>query len=402
MSTSLPAPRQAHDADGRPAPAADVGEIARAVERVTGDLARDAIARMQETLPWFAGMPAEQRATIGLIVQSGLRGFAQWMQAPDEGLRIGSEVFAVAPDELARLVSLAQTVELVRAAVDVAESWVGRLAAPADHAWLRDAVLRYSRDIAFTVALVYARAAEQRGAWDARLEALVVDGVVRGVVDDALLSRAAALGWSTPTHVVAVVGLAPAGRPDPVIDALHQRGAAAGADVLGGVQGERLVALVGTTRRLNRVVRSLLPTFAPGPVVVGPTVGGLGQAPGSARAALSGLRVAGAWPAAPRPVASEDLLPERAVAGDTEAADRLVQSVWQPLTGDQALLDTAEAFLEHGGSIEATARALWVHPNTVRYRLNRVGGTLGRDIHNPRDRYAMQLGISLGRLRGGL
>ncbi len=45
---------------------------------------------------------------------------------------------------------------------------------------LREAVLRYSREVAFSAAEVYARAAEVRGAWDARLEALVVDALVRG------------------------------------------------------------------------------------------------------------------------------------------------------------------------------------------------------------------------------
>ena len=45
---------------------------------------------------------------------------------------------------------------------------------------LRDAVLRYSREIAFAAARVYAGVAEIRGAWDARLEALVVDVLVRG------------------------------------------------------------------------------------------------------------------------------------------------------------------------------------------------------------------------------
>ena len=46
-------------------------------------------------------------------------------------------------------------------------------------------MLRYSREIAFAAAEVYARAAEARGAWDARLEALVVDALLRGEADDA-------------------------------------------------------------------------------------------------------------------------------------------------------------------------------------------------------------------------
>ena len=69
---------------------------------------------------------------------------------------------------------------------------------------LVEGVLRFGRGVAFAAATAYAAAAEARGTWDARLEALVVDAVVRGPLtrrtpadgrgDDALVSRAAALG----------------------------------------------------------------------------------------------------------------------------------------------------------------------------------------------------------------
>src|SRR5699024_12232214 len=71
---------------------------------------------------------------------------------------------------------------------------------------VREAILIYSREIAFSAAEVYARAAETRGAWDARLDALVVDALVRGEIDDDLPSRAAALGWK-PGPTLVMVGL---------------------------------------------------------------------------------------------------------------------------------------------------------------------------------------------------
>ncbi len=55
---------------------------------------------------------------------------------------------------------------------------------------------RYAREVAFAAATVYAQAAEMRGAWDARLEALVVDSVIRGEADESVRSRASALGWT--------------------------------------------------------------------------------------------------------------------------------------------------------------------------------------------------------------
>ena len=103
--------------------------------------------------------------------------------------------------------TLQQTVELVRTTIEVVEEHSAELAAPGDEAQLREAVLVFAREVAFAAAEVYAQAAEVRGAWDARLEALLVDALTRGEVGDDDLSRAAALGWSRSPHVFAIAGL---------------------------------------------------------------------------------------------------------------------------------------------------------------------------------------------------
>src|SRR5690606_9196534 len=97
------------------------------------------------------------------------------------------------------------TLSIVRTVVKVVEDHSDDLAATGGEAHLREAILRYSREVAFSAAEIYARAAESRGAWDARLEALVVDALVRGEVDDDLPSRAAALGWK-PGPTLVMVG----------------------------------------------------------------------------------------------------------------------------------------------------------------------------------------------------
>ena len=68
---------------------------------------------------------------------------------------------------------------------------------------------------------------------------------------------------------------------------------------------------------------------------------------------------------------SDVVLPERALAGDPPARRILVDRIHRPLAraSHAPLLQTATAYLETGGSLEASARALFVHPNTVRYRL---------------------------------
>ena len=179
---------------------------ARELDRATGDLARAAIARMDETLSWYRAMPAEQRSWVGLVAQAGIAAFVEWFRHPEQRREITGEVFGTAPRELARTVSLQQTVEMVRITIGVVEEATATIAGPANASELRDAVLVYAREVAFAAAQVYAQAAEARGAWDARLEAMVVDALMRGETDEALRSRAAALGWGSPTSVTVVIG----------------------------------------------------------------------------------------------------------------------------------------------------------------------------------------------------
>jgi len=55
-------------------------------------------------------------------------------------------------------------------------------------------------------------------------------------------------------------------------------------------------------------------------------------------------------------------------------------------------------YLEQGSSLEATARLLFVHPNTVRYRLRRAGELTGLSPGHGRDAFALWLAVVLGRL----
>jgi DNA-binding PucR family transcriptional regulator len=145
--------------------------------------------------------------------------------------------------------------------------------------------------------------------------------------------------------------------------------------------------------------RAMLGEFAPGPVVLGAVVPDLSRAADSARAAMSGLHAAVVWPDAPRPVPSAELLPERALAGDTEAQSQLVEDIYRTLLeAGGSLLETVATYLEQAGSLEGTARLLFVHPNTVRYRLRKVIDVCGRDAMNPRDAFALQLALAFGRL----
>ena len=92
-------------------------------------------------------------------------------------------------------------------------------------------------------------------------------------------------------------------------------------DALGAVQGGRLITVLGGVARPLQTASELAVCFAPGPIVVGPTVPHLFAAGRSARAAMSGLVAARGWPEAPRPVLADDLLPERVLTGDPGQID---------------------------------------------------------------------------------
>ncbi|MEP6464305.1 MAG: helix-turn-helix domain-containing protein, partial [Frankiaceae bacterium] len=119
----------------------------------------------------------------------------------------------------------------------------------------------------------------------------------------------------------------------------------------------------------------------------------------AAESALAGLRAAAASPGAPRPVLAADLLPERTIDGDPEARRLLLEEIYMPLArAGGALLETVGMYVETAGSIEGAARALFVHPNTVRYRLRRVTDICGCLPANPRDAFVLRVALVLGRL----
>ena len=386
----------------------------RRLELAAGDLASACLAAMDRQ-PWFGRLTADQRAAVLLVTQRGVANFVAWLDEPAETIRLTAEAFRIAPRDLARRLTLRQTVELVRIATDVFEERLPPLAADEDERRvLVEGVLRFGRGIAFAAATAYAGAAEARGTWDARLEALVVDAVVRGPADegrgnngrgddgDALISRAAALGWESSVPVRVVVG----GAPDPSSAAeqlaeLRRQGIRTGRPVLAALQGTRLVVVRAEPTDAGGPAGDAvaLGPFGPGPVVVGPRATGLTGAHASAREALAGLRAAAGRPDAPRPVSADDLLPERALGGDAAAHRRLVDSVVTPLVAAGGeLLRTLAVYVEGGGALEACARALYVHPNTVRYRLRRIGEITGHSPTDPRDSFVLRTALVASRL----
>jgi len=379
---------------------AEPAEAADALDRSASELSSRALHRLSETLAWYRDMPADLRAWVGVVVQNGISAFSAWYREPDRHRAVSAEVFGPAPENLARAISLEQVVQMARVALGAVEESLEEVVGPSAAPDVREGMLRYSREIAFAAATLYARAAEERGAWDARLEALVVDAVLRNEADDEVRSQASALRWPRRGGMAVVIGSTPMSvDPEIVVDDVRRAARSAGHSALVGVHGDRTVALLDSVDDEMRAARAVADALGDDPVVVGPVAATLHDAAASARDALAARRVVAAWPGAPRPVRAGDLLPERALGGDESARDILVRTVYGPLANDRGpLLETVESYLAVGCSIEGASRRLLVHPNTVRYRLRRAHELSGWSPSDPRGQFALRTALVLGRL----
>jgi DNA-binding PucR family transcriptional regulator len=361
-------------------------------------------------VPWFAGLDADVRSWVGVVVDTGIASFLEWLPANEDPQHdparstSGSpgrlpNIFAAVPATVARAVTLRQTVELLEAILLAVEDATPALTEPGDEEWLRGRVERFGRELAFAAAVVYARAAEQRGAWDARLQALVIDALVAGNNERIVSSRAGALGW-TATRPVRVIAVQVEHQdPRDLLHRVQDAVTSSSAPALAAQHGDA-VLLVLENADVDDAVRDAVAALLPGATaVISPRSDSLGTAGPAARAALSGLTVLSAWRGRPGPLLTQELLPERALAGDRAAIAELVEQYHKPVADyGNELVETLDALLEAGGSLEAAARALPVHVNTLRHRIGRISELTGRDPRQPRDRLHLELASILARL----
>jgi DNA-binding PucR family transcriptional regulator len=218
-----------------------------------------------------------------------------------------------------------------------------------------------------------------------------------------MLSRAATLNWDATAPATVLVGSPPPDQGVSVVGTVHTVAQRHHRAALAVVQGTRLVMVVSGHLSGDPTsaafLDDLMRNFSDTPVVIGPTTRTLGAAHSSAVEAFAGMQAVVGWRGAPRPVHAGELLPERALLGDQAAVTSLNELIVQPLqAAGSALSDTLDAYLDCGGAVETCARSLFVHPNTVRYRLKRIAEVTGRDPTNARDAYVLRIAATVGRL----
>ncbi|MBW3078493.1 helix-turn-helix domain-containing protein [Bifidobacterium sp. 81T8] len=262
------------------------------------------------------------------------------------------------------------------------------------------------------------------------VEAVTFECLANGLADQRVESMLHILGWPDDIRCFAVAGFAPqtgagSGSATRTLHTLtklretaHDLG---GALSIAGLHHGMCAVLVAAQAAATPEVTctAMMGVFdVERPVALGPLRHGVDGASATIRAALStieaapalrdaaALTMAGNGRTVPparsfRLIRAEDALPERALLGDEDARRELIEAVYGSLTAagpDDPTLETVSTFVLSGGSLETTAKALNVHPNTVRYRLKRAADTTGWDAADPREAYVLRTAITLGRM----
>lgn len=154
----------------------------------------------------------------------------------------------------------------------------------------------------------------------------------------------------------------------------------------------------------EQALEKICSVFTPSkkPICVSSLVEGVSEISSELTATLASIAVAPAIKHLPQVIHTDDVLPERALIGDSTAFNTLYNKVYQslaPYSSDDPTLETIDMFLRFGGALDQTAHELNVHPNTVRYRLRKVAQTTGWDATDPRAAYVLQTAITIGRIR---
>ena len=66
---------------------------------------------------------------------------------------------------------------------------------------------------------------------------------------------------------------------------------------------------------------------------------------------------------------------------------------------NSSLVKTIDAYFDHHGNISQTAESLFIHRNTLLYRLDRIQELTGHDLNQANMRLALHLSLKLWQLR---
>jgi sugar diacid utilization regulator len=229
----------------------------------------------------------------------------------------------------------------------------------------------------------------------------LLEDLVSGRDRRTALQRAQAFGFDLAgTHRIALVHPAAADAgPDGATETVRRLAREVGVDLIAAARPEGVLLLAAGDPPWDRFHRAL--EAGAGDTRWRIALGGPcrepADAPRSYREALLTRELQRSPSSAPV-LAWEDLGIYRILSSldDVSALERLVAEQLGALLAHDAdrgsqLVETLHHYLESGGSPSATAKALFVHASTVKYRLTRIREVGGYDLSRPSTRFALQL-----------
>ena len=378
--------------------------LADAIEPELSEATEEILATIALEVPEYA-RPLE--GAFGVAIRTGvseaLRQFVALIRDPGAGRESGRDVYVgLGRAEFKEGRTLDSLQSAYRVGARVAWRRVSAAARrakvdPEELGLLAEAIFAYIDELSADSVEGYAQAQrEQEGERQVRRRELLTL-LLRDppAPDPEIRAAAQAAGWrlarSAAPLAVADENLARIGRrlpPDALVASV------------GGVGCALLAGAAGTNRaaELERATRGVT-------VALGPTVprDELGRAWAIASAAL---RAAQTGVIEAEGVIEADLhLPELLLFESGGLAERLAARRLAPLdeltpAARARMEETALAFVQHGGNAAAMARALHLHPQTIRYRLGRLRELFGDELTDPDARFELELALRSQAVRG--
>lgn len=363
------------------------------------EVAAATIDAVTAEVPGYRGLDAREQANLATAVELALRGFlslAAAEQDPSAPLAPALEgAYALGRGEARGGRSMDALLAAYRVGARV--SWRGLAGTAAQAGLLADGLVGFAELVfayidQLSAASVAGHADELATEGRVRQRHLerLAHGLVSGAPAESLVAAAQRAHWEPPSELAAVV------LPDRAIDKalarLDPRTLQPAEDAPGLAPGDAVLLVpVDSPGARAQIVQSLKKVRS----VVGPSREWLAVDRSCQRALRARAQIRGV----DGPIDTEAHLPELVIGADAAALADLRARALAPLQDvrpatAQRLQETLRSWLLHHGRREDVAADLFIHPQTVRYRMGQLRELFGEALDDPRT--VLELTIALG------
>lgn len=235
-----------------------------------------------------------------------------------------------------------------------------------------------------------------------RIRRDLVDELLTGTDEESALARATALGYDLqrPHRVVVVEGHGRSKDNDALFQAVRHAAREEPAGTLLVARGAQVVLLADHEADWESLRQAVIRDLGGGTarITVGEQCSAVADFPRSYRQARLAMHLLQTAEWDDRAVRFDDLGVYRLLIGNEslDEVERFVERWIGPLLAYDTqrsadLVRTLTHYLDRGGNYEATAAALIVHRNTLKYRLQRIRQITGHDLSDPETCFNLQL-----------